>query len=55
MADTYARAEDVMMSVSEPDPENLRFVNSPDCAFIAGASFGPPSLGEIVTLVTAIA
>jgi hypothetical protein len=54
-ADTYARAEDVMMSVSEPDPENLRFLNTPDCECIDGESFGPPSFGEIDTLVTAIA
>ena len=42
-----------MISVSEPDPENLRFRLSPVCGSNDGASFGPPDFGAIDTLVVA--
>jgi hypothetical protein len=52
-AEVYARADDVIISVSEPDPENFFSFRALDCASITTLSFGPLAQGTITTLVLA--
>ena len=52
-ADTYARAELVMMSVSDPDPENFFSRSRLVYASITALSFGPSTVGTTTTRVLA--